>query len=187
MSAGAGLVDPRLHLAEIQPGHDRHIELHVTVQSMDDPDELAAGMQLAAGAHGKEIDEPRLAGARGECRDEHEAVAAILALYPVGTHRGDRKVTALVPIEEAAKTTVGIEPGQAAPVDGAAAGDESGGVAITDQAVVGDRRIRRLAGGRFRYACSGPPPHLASGRRRERVAFSGALRPSVPQPVPTPG
>src|ERR1700761_1977288 len=143
MSAGAGLIDPRLHLAEIQPGHDRDVKLHVTVQSVDDPDELAAGMQLAARAHRKEIDEPRLASARGEGRDEHEAVATILALCPVGTHRGDRKITALVPIEQTAKATVGIEPGQAAPVDGAAAGDESGGVAIPDQAVVADWRIRR--------------------------------------------
>src|ERR1700744_2840446 len=178
MSAGAGFIDPGLHLAEIQPRHDRYIELHVTTQSVNDPDELAAGMEFAAGAHREEIDEPRLTGFRGESRDEHEAVAAILALYPVRTDRGDREVAALVPIEQATKTTIGIEPGQAAPVDGAGARNQRGGMAIADERVIGDRRINRLAGGRIRDARGSPPPHLPSGRRRERGFFGTPLRPS---------
>src|SRR5580692_7624617 len=187
MSAGPGRVDPGLHLAEIQPRHDRYVELHVATQSMDDPDELASGMELAAGAHGKEIDEPRLTGFRGESRDEHQAVAAILALYTVRTHRCDREVTPLVPIEEAAKTTIGIEPGQATPVDGAGPRDEGGGMAITDERVIGYRWIRRRVGRRLRDARRGPPPHLASGRRRGRFFPGPTLRRSVPQPVLTPG
>src|ERR1700722_15581211 len=187
MSAGPGRVDPGLHLAEIQPRHDRYVELHVATQSMDDPDELASGMELAAGAHGKEIDEPRLTGFRGESRDEHEAVAAILALYAVRTHRCDREVTSLVPIEEAAKTTIGVEPGQAAPVNGAGARNERGGMAIADERVIGYRWIRRRVRRRFGDARRGPPPHLPGGGRRERVFFGTPLRPSVPQPVPTPG
>src|ERR1700733_15860214 len=103
-------------------------------------------MELAAGAHGKEIDEPRLAGFRGESRDEHEAVAAILALYTVRAYRCDREVAPLVPIEETAKTTIGIKPGQATPVDGAGPRDEGGGMAIADERVIRYRRIRRLAG-----------------------------------------
>ena len=117
----AGLIDPRFHFAEIQPGHHGDVEGHMATQSMDDTDELPPRMQFPPNAHGEEVDHARFAGTGSESRDQHEAVAAIFALYPVPAHRGNGEVTALAPVEQATETTVGVEAGQAAPIDGTAA------------------------------------------------------------------
>ena len=48
-----------------------------------------------------------------------------------------------MPVEQPAEATVGVEARQAAPVDGAAAGDEGGGMTVADEAVIGNRRVIR--------------------------------------------
>src|SRR5262245_43951172 len=51
-------------------------------------------------------------------------------------------MAALLPVQQAAETTVGIKPGKTAPVYGTGAGNQRCGMAITDQGIVGDGRIR---------------------------------------------
>jgi len=50
-------------------------------------------------------------------------------------------MTALLPVEQPAKTAVRVETGETAPIDGPAPGDQGGRVAIADQSVIGDWRV----------------------------------------------
>ena len=53
---------------------------------------------------------------------------------------------AALAVEQAAERAARVEARQAAPVDRAGAGDQRGAVAVADQRVVGDRRVRAGVG-----------------------------------------
>jgi len=53
-------------------------------------------------------------------------------------HGADLKEATVLPIENTTKATVRVETRQATPIDGAFAGDERGGMAVSDQRIFGD-------------------------------------------------
>src|SRR5581483_976690 len=133
MRTGAGGVDPRFDFSEIQPRNNGHIEFDVAVQTVNDPDELTSRTQPPAFTHGEEVSQPRLTGTRGEGGDQDEAFGQIFAADPVTADRGDGEISALIPVEQTPEATVGIKTRQTTPVDGAAAGNQRGRVAVADE------------------------------------------------------
>jgi hypothetical protein len=107
--AGAGNMDPGLHLAKIKPWNDGDIKAYVPAHSVYDTHELAPRPQSPARPHREEIDELRHAGTRGESRNENQTVAAILALHPVWADRSNRKVTTFMPVEQPTEAAVGVK------------------------------------------------------------------------------
>ena len=73
---------------------------------------------------------------------QHQRVVHVLPADLGLALRGDDEVAALLPIQHAAETTVGIKSGETTPVHGTGAGDQRCRVAVADQGVVGDGRVR---------------------------------------------
>ena len=163
---------PRLHIAVVEARHHFDIECHLAFDAFDDSNQLAARTMASAGAHGKEVGDPRDVAARpvGGHQDEGVVIYSRLTCLALGS---DDEMAALLPVQQTTETTIGIEPGETAPVDGAGAGDQRGCVAITDQGIVGDGGIRmrgtsystkRRAGCLFKTAARFPSP-CRSARR----------------------
>src|SRR6185369_6780955 len=108
----------------------------------DDTNQLAARAFTAAGAHGKEVGYTRDAAAHPVGGGQHQRLVQVLPADFGFALRSNDEVAALLPIEHAAETTVGIKAGETAPVHGTGAGNQRCGMAITDQCVVGDGRVR---------------------------------------------
>ena len=145
VDAGGLMADPGPDLAVVEARRHLDQELHLAANSLDDPDQLLLGLQRSARAHYEEVDDASFGALCPEGGAEHERALQVglegCRVLVLGRHLA---VAAALPVEEAPEHAGGVDAGHAAPVDRARAADEGHRMAIADECVVADRRIRLL-------------------------------------------
>jgi len=89
-----------------------------------------------------EIDDPRNSGLGRHRRFENERLADIATLGLKRLRGGDRAVPSAIPVQNTPEATVGVEAWHATPVDRSAPRHQCTAVAVSDECVVRNRRIR---------------------------------------------
>ena len=113
------VADPRRHRAVVEARRHPDVEVHEPTSALDDPQELAVGVQRGLLADRTAVEHPRLAAGRAERRAQHQRVVdVVLEGAPPRLVGGlDRAEAAFVPVEQAPEAATGVEVGQAVPVD----------------------------------------------------------------------
>ena len=123
---------PRNDRAVAEPDHELHPDRHRSLDALDDPHDVRI---LAAGRH--EVDHADDARLAMEVELVHQRAFAIAPL-DVGHLAVRRQQPAAVPLiaEQRREARIGVEAGQAEPVDRAVPAHERGGLQVADQAVI---------------------------------------------------
>ena len=165
--------------AVVEPWRAVEHEPHLTAHAAHRPDQpVAVGCPLRV-LDRHEVDHLADAAGGHEPGDQDGGVREVeLPGDVVGALGGDPEVPAALAVEQRREHARGVEPRAAEPVDGAVGGHQRGGLQVTDQPVLGDRRIavhqRSLL--QLRHARSGPGPMLNKlyrGKGLSRITRNG--------------
>src|SRR5581483_6709614 len=136
-------LDPRPRLAVVEAGPDQRPHLNRPAHSLDDPQQLPLRVAAPAPAHGEAVEALRLPARLVEGGNQHQRPVEVRPGGVVGVGRRlDRAVAAPLAVDEPPEDRASVEAGEAAPVDRRRYRDEGGAVAVSDQCVVPDRRVR---------------------------------------------
>ena len=137
--------NPRTEVAVVEAGNHLEPESHLAAPALDDPDQLAVGIEPPAAPEGDAVDDRGLRAARTDVGLQNQRAVDIAALGELAPDRLDRAVPASSPVEQPREQRARVEARHAAPVDRSGPRDERRRMGIRDERVVRERRVRRAA------------------------------------------